>query len=190
MKPPKNPPFNPLTLSSLGIGFLVMIALFLLWKLWSRDKRVMVQASNGKGYLVVPGANQQQKAEALAIIDSRVQKLLDAMNMGKELSISENDDFREYVAFTLNKTDIRLCLKTLDINTLMFVTMHELAHAFCKDNGHSDSFWNLFSLFLQKAISLGVYEYQDFAATPEPYCGEMIQSTPYQCTSCSVYRRT
>lgn len=167
---------------------LVVFAL-LIYSFWNRDTRVNVQASNGKGYFVIPGPNQQQKAEVLASIDDRVRRLLDSMNMHKELSISENDDFREYVAFTLNKTDIRLCLKTLDVNTLMFVTMHELAHAFCKDHGHSDSFWNLFSMFLQKAISLGVYEYQDFASSPEPYCGETIQSTPYQCSSCSVYKK-
>lgn len=160
---------------------------FLAWKFWNRNRRVHVQASNGKHYLVVPSSNQQQKAEVLAIIEMRVQKLLHAMNLFKEISISENDDFKEYVAFTLNKTDIRLCLKTLDVNTLMFVTMHELAHAFSKDTGHSTSFWNLFSLFLQKAISLGIYIYQDFATNPEPYCGETIQSTPYVCTSCPRY---
>lgn len=154
------------------------------------DTRVDVFAPNGKAYRVIRGNDEKRKAEILANIDERVEKVLSVLQLEKkQIVISENDDFREFVAFTMNKTDIRLCLKTQDLNTLMFVTLHELAHAFSKDTGHSSSFWELFSKFLQTAISLGVYEYQDFSSSPESYCGESIYSTPYHCPTCKVYQK-
>lgn len=165
----------------------LLVGLYLLYRYFLGDKRVPVISANGKTYLVIPGYDQQRKADLLAVVDSRTQTLLGALGMSKPLEISENDDFSEFKAFTLNKDDIRLCLKTQDINTLMFVAMHELSHAFCRDTGHTDEFWNLFSTMIQKAISLGLYEYQDFQRTPEAYCGDTISSTPFTCRSCKVY---
>lgn len=58
-------------------------------------------------------------------------------------------------SFTINKKTIHLCTRnpkngrSYDMNTLMFVVLHELAHVLCKDIGHTPSFelinWSLLS---------------------------------------------
>lgn len=45
-----------------------------------------------------------------------------------------------------------------DENTLVYVLMHELAHAHCDETGHTDKFLEVFDLFLDRAEKLGFYD--------------------------------
>lgn len=67
-------------------------------------------------------------------------------------------------SFTINKKTIHLCTRnpkngfTYDINTLMFVVLHELAHVICKDVGHTPNFELINASLLDYAVSRGFYD--------------------------------
>lgn len=77
-------------------------------------------------------------------------------------------------AYTENKEIITLCLKDpdsgkeYDINTIMYVAIHELAHVVSKSQGHGEEFRKNFSDLLRKGSILGIYD----PAKPIPvnYC--------------------
>ena len=70
--------------------------------------------------------------------------------------------------------------KLIDINTLTFVALHELAHVMTKSVGHTEEFWDNFSYLLKNSIKIGIYKYQNFKKKPVKYCGIKITDTPYQ----------
>ena len=67
-------------------------------------------------------------------------------------------------SYTLNKSDIYLCLKEPDgeyynKNMLIMVAIHELAHVLCKSVGHTNEFWTIYDELLEKASKLGFYNH-------------------------------
>ena len=77
-------------------------------------------------------------------------------------------------AFTENKEVITLCLvnpdtnKDYDINTLMYVALHELGHVVSKSQGHGDEFKTNFALLLKRGAELGFYDPR--RPIPVSYC--------------------
>jgi len=78
-------------------------------------------------------------------------------------------------AYTENKSVITLCLrdpetkKYYDINTIMYVALHELGHMVSRTQGHNDEFRGNFSTLLRKAAEIGIYN--PSLPIPETYCG-------------------
>ncbi len=85
-------------------------------------------------------------------------------------------------SYTVNKNKVTLCLRNagelVDLNTLMFVAIHELGHIVTHEINHTPVFWENFSWLLEEAINIGVYQHQDYEKYPEPYCNMMITSNP------------
>jgi hypothetical protein len=57
-------------------------------------------------------------------------------------------------SYTTNKTYIYMCLRNSEgrvhaDDILLFAFVHELAHAGCDEEGHTDMFWCYFRLLLQ-----------------------------------------
>ena len=77
-------------------------------------------------------------------------------------------------AYTENKAMITLCLvdpdtKTYyDMNTIMYVALHELAHMISKGHGHGDEFKTNFASLLRKAAEVGIYDPR--IPIPSSYC--------------------
>jgi len=77
-------------------------------------------------------------------------------------------------AFTENKEVITLCLnepgtgKEYDMNTLMYVALHELAHVISTSVGHGTEFKENFSKLLKKGADLGFYNPRK--PIPVSYC--------------------
>jgi hypothetical protein len=91
------------------------------------------------------------------------------------------------VAYSLDKGEtIMLCLRSIDapydmidINTLMFVILHEAAHiANYSEWGHSMRYWQIFKYILQEAVNTGVYTAVDYARQPQNYCGFNLNHSP------------
>ena len=101
-------------------------------------------------------------------------------------NITESSPGNKYTSYSINKGDkIVFCLrakdgsdKLVDINTMMFVAIHELAHLMTKSIGHTTEFWDNMRFLLKKGIKIGVYEKQDFNSVPVDYCGTKITDTP------------
>jgi len=112
--------------------------------------------------------------------DHRVSRLKDNY---KPERISEGVDTPGYTSYSINKGEkIVLCLrnrdKLMDINTMMFVVLHEFAHLATESIGHTEEFWDNFKWILEESINIGIYTRQDFQNKNVDYCGIKITSTP------------
>lgn len=65
-----------------------------------------------------------------------------------------------------------------DINTLMFVAIHELAHIITDELQHTDKFWKNMKSLLKRAEIMGLYHNVDYNMNPVEYCGMTINSSP------------
>lgn len=73
--------------------------------------------------------------------------------------------FENSSTFTLNKSKIYVCVKDsttqrpYDDNTMVYVILHELAHALNEDDiGHSDAYRRIFTRLLARAELYGLYD--------------------------------
>ena len=93
----------------------------------------------------------------------------------------------EYTAFSENKGEkLAFCLSTkkggsklIDINTLTYVAIHELAHIATLSIGHTPEFWQNFKFLITQAKEIGVYNPIDYKKEPEEYCSMIITDNPY-----------
>ena len=116
--------------------------------------------------------------------DENVHRMVQKFNPTK---ISETLPTSEYTAYSENKGEkLAFCLnkekngtKLIDINTLTFVAIHELAHIMTISEGHKQEFWQNFKFLLEQAKAAKIYEPIDYKKNPEPYCGMDITDNPY-----------
>jgi hypothetical protein len=102
-------------------------------------------------------------------------------------SISETLPTSELSAYSENKGQkIAFCLskskngsKLIDLNTLTFVALHELAHIMTSSIGHKQDFWENFKFLIENAKKAGIYNPEDYKKSPQEYCGEKIDDNPY-----------
>ena len=150
-------------------------------------------------YKVWNDEKQIDKANILHECNTRVIKLLDYF---KSNNYFNNDDIKKlcknynsenlcetfekgYTAYTENKgTQVSLCLTNtdgnlVDINTALFVLIHELSHIMTKETGHPPIFWENMKKLLIYAIDNNIYIYRDYTVDPVYYCGEFINHSPY-----------
>jgi len=80
---------------------------------------------------------------------------------------------------------VALCLRSRgpgeqihDRETLMFVTIHELAHLSVDQLQHPPAYWRAFKFLLEEAEDAGVYRSPDYALTPRMYCGIPVDYNP------------
>jgi len=98
-------------------------------------------------------------------------------------NIKEGIDNPNYTSYSINKGEqIVLCLrshnKLMDLNTMMFVVLHELSHICTISIGHTTEFWDNFKWILEEAINIGIYKKQDFRLNNVDYCGMKITDSP------------
>lgn len=101
--------------------------------------------------------------------------------------LSEAAIDNRYTTYTIDKKDMHICLRTRDqneklynTNLLMYVVLHELAHL-CNYNrlgqaieGHGNEFKEIFKILVSEAINIGIYTYDNYAESPQEYCGIFI----------------
>jgi hypothetical protein len=89
-------------------------------------------------------------------------------------------------SYTLSKgSAMYICLrsksdpeKLVDINTLMFVLLHESSHIANPGWGHTPIFWSIFKFILIEAVECGIYKTEDYQKNPKMYCGLSIDYNP------------
>ena len=116
--------------------------------------------------------------------DEKVHRMVQKFNptkISETLPTSENTAYSENkgekLAFCLNKE--KNGTKLIDINTLTFVAIHELAHIMTVSEGHKQEFWQNFKFLLEQAKASKIYEPVDYKKDPQPYCGMDITDNPY-----------
>jgi len=123
-------------------------------------------------------ANQKEYPEYKEYINNLYNKI-------KDTEFRENSPKSSYSSYSVNKgEELVFCLRSKntneihDTNTLMFVTLHELAHIACPEYNHTDLFHKIFRFFRQVAMKLNIYKYQDYSVNPVEYCGININQKP------------
>lgn len=187
--------------NSVVVVFLSIIIFIVLRKYWFFYKKAEYVKSNidDKYYLVRNTDNKHAAADTLATINRRIKFLVDNLDenaspqevkhnirlLKKRNVVLAENIYMEDTSFTVNKEEMMLCLvprsgaeELYDINKLMFVALHELAHVGSKSYGHGKEFVMLFIYLLKEGIDLDVYDYVNYHKEPEEYCGISLNTTP------------
>lgn len=165
---------------------------------------VSVRSSiDGEYYQVRDMPDKQKAADLLANVRKKIKTLYNYLivkypdkpqvvqlkrNFKPESSrIFEATPEAEHTSYSVNKGEaVHLCLRQrkgndeslINENVMVFVALHEMAHMITATIGHGPDFWNNFGWLLKQAEEKGIYQYQNFAAQPVPYCGVKITDSP------------
>jgi hypothetical protein len=166
------------------------------------EMALVTSTVDNKQYLVRNLPDKQDAADRLARIRERLLRLMRYLEQTYNdrpfvKQIIKNfdaapDRFAEstpdaaFTSYSVNKGEkVYMCLRQrneseqlVDENILLFVALHEMSHIGTRSIGHTKEFWNHFAWLLERAETLGVYKYQDFAAHPVEYCGVHITDSP------------
>lgn len=126
-------------------------------------------------------------------LNSSKRRVVDALLRGFNYEvIHENkpdpDSNGDNTAYSVGKgKTIMLCIRNhkkplelIDIDTLMFVLLHECAHIAAYDVwGHPERFWSIFKFLLVEAKEVGIHDPIDYSASPVNYCGFNLRHNPY-----------
>lgn len=155
---------------------------------------------DNKEYLVQNKADKHEAADLLATVKNNLSKLVkhvsekypvrsDVKRLKAKFNpdaITESSYRNKYTSYSINKGEkIVFCLRSrdeqqqlVDLNTIMFVATHELAHVMTLSTGHTEEFWKNFKFLLHEAVQINIYTEIDYAAKPKEYCGLTITHTP------------
>jgi len=110
-----------------------------------------------------------------------MQYIKNLVSRTKDIIIMETGADEKYTSYTVNKGErIVFCLRfkiinTIhDINTIMYVVIHELAHIGCPEYGHTPLFKEIFKFLLIESSKIGIYTLIDYRKNPQNYCGMEI----------------
>jgi hypothetical protein len=189
---------------SLLFYFILAIILIFCLKIYRESDaynlKCIISNVDGETYCVRDRTKLELAANLLAEVSQKCKELVlyvgkkypedeDVMRLVKNFNptkISETLPTSEYTAYSENKGEkLAFCLNTtkkgdklIDINTLMFVALHELSHIMTKSEGHKQIFWQHFKFLLTEAKEINIYTPVDYKKNPEPYCGMKITDNP------------
>lgn len=164
---------------------------------------VWVQSTtNNRKYLVQDLSTKQDAANRMATIhenietlfrryrdnpatasEPRIQTMITRFDPSKLVEANMTDSTTSYSEG--KGEQIVLCLRQktkgypfADLNTTMFVVLHEIAHLMTYSIGHTPEFWANFRRILNDAVASGIYTNVNYGHSPSVYCGLEINSTP------------
>jgi hypothetical protein len=180
------------------IIFLSIIFVFILYQYhyYSKIENIVSTVDN-RNYEVQIKDDAQEAANLIAQIREKLILITDHLiktypNEDRTIRLKQNfrpDNIKEgiddpnYTSYSVNKGEqIVLCLrsnnKLMDLNTMIFVVLHELSHICTLSIGHTTEFWDNFKWILEEAINIGIYKKQDFKLNNVDYCGMKITDSP------------
>lgn len=183
------------------LAFIIFICLKMYLESDAYNLKCIISNVDGEKYCVRERAKLELAADLLANVTQKckdlviyvgkkypdnedVQRLVQRFNPQK---ISETLPTSEHTAYSENKGEkLAFCLnssksnngKLIDLNTLTFVAIHELAHIMTLSEGHKQIFWQNFKFLLENAKEANIYVPVDYKKNPEPYCGMDITDNP------------
>jgi hypothetical protein len=186
------------------ILFIVLISLILAFLIWDtyyvNEVEYVKSTVDGVEYLVRSLPDKQEASDLLANIRKKLEEMVEylgehhpADNRTKKLlknfrsnKISEGSENAKYTSYSINKGEqIVFCLrakdktkKLVDLNTMVFVALHELTHIGTESVGHTKEFWDNFKWVLRESVKANIYVFQDFNTKPVGYCGIHITDNP------------
>jgi len=174
----------------LGIVIVILIYKF------NENKVKEISEFDNRIYQVNEMPNKQDAANRIAQIRDKLATLQECLNKNypddprtKRLNerlnldnIKETPINSDYTSFSVNKgEELSFCVrdkgdpkKIHELNLLVFVAMHEMAHVVSESIGHGSEFLENFAWILRQAVKCGVYVKEDFASNPKMYCGVKV----------------
>lgn len=158
---------------------------------------LVTSALDGNAYLVRRLKDSDAAADYLAMVNQKLIQLIwhmkakypdnrDVQRLYQNYTprnVSEGSIESGYTSYSVNKGEkLILCIRQrdrsfVDVNVMLYVAIHELAHLMTSEIGHTPLFWENFRFLLNEAISQGIYTKKDYSADPQEYCGITIQSS-------------
>ena len=183
------------------ITIIMFFSLYLIYfKLYKNDNLTFAKSNiDNFSYWVRDKPDKQIAANTLAKIKMNMQKLIDYLKDNKDkfpenlsyikdlisrtknIHIMETPEDDEYTSYTVNKGEkIVFCLRSKvldeihDMNTLMYVVIHEMAHVGCPEYGHTPLFKKIFIFLLKQSSTIEIYTPINYRINPQSYCGMQI----------------
>jgi predicted metal-dependent hydrolase len=190
-----------MNISAEGLVILIItiLGIYYVYNFYINAGLIKVKSNiDNEEYIVQIKEDAKEAADLIASIKGKLNTLLEHLeksygNSDKRVDmlksnyrpekISEGVDTPGYTSYSINKGEqIVLCLrnkdKLMDINTMMFVVLHEFAHLATESIGHTEEFWTNFKWILEESTNIGIYTRQDFKNNNVDYCGIKITSSP------------
>lgn len=184
----------------LTLILIFLILYFIYINLYTDDNLIYEKATFDNHYYWVRNQyDKSQAANTLALIKSNMNKLInylqqnmtqfpenisyikDLFRRTRKIYIMETPRDDKFTSYTINKGEkIVFCLRSKllhtihDINTLMYVVIHELAHVACPEYGHTKLFKEIFKFLLVQSDKIGIYKITNYRDEPVDYCGMTI----------------
>jgi len=184
--------------------FFVIIVIYIFIFI-NRNNMILI-SSNGNNILLHKDNFKEKKKILLDDIIKRMYKLKDHLIKNKNnpdqvefkeywqqlennftesrTTIYETDPNSDLTSYSVNKgEELAICLRSKkenklhEINLLMYVVIHEMAHFACPEVGHGDLFKKIFKKMIQEAINLNLYIYEDYSKNSVEYCGMNLSSS-------------
>jgi hypothetical protein len=188
-------------LSRIIFSILIFLLLFKLYDIYFNNLTFVKSNKDGKSYKVRNIKSKQEAANLLSELRSRLERLSQHLskkyskdnkcvdlikNRFKPNNISETPEHSANTSYSVNKGEkLVFCIRPKDqkeelheVNLLMFVAIHELAHVGSVSIGHNEEFYENFVFLLNEALEIGVYQKIDFDRNNKEYCGMTITSSP------------
>ena len=194
--------FNKNIFNFILIIFIIIIAIKLYLTSDTFNLRCIISDVNGNTYCVRDRNKLELAADRLAHVNNNLNKLVNHLaekypnkdNVKRLISgynpkkIYETLPTSEFTAYSENKGEkLAFCLDTeknskgrlIDLNTLMYVALHEVSHISTKSIGHNDEFWQNFKFMISEAKAINIYNPIDYKKEPARYCGMNISDNPF-----------
>jgi hypothetical protein len=182
---------------------IIIIFIYILYFI-KKNRLTLVEANNNVKFMVYNDKNKVESANLLATLVDRMYKLRNNLinnkknykeyeqyidllekNFNNERTyIYENIPDSDLTSFTINKgEELGFCLKSKitgkfhNINLLMYVAIHEMAHMACPETGHGELFKKVFLFLTEKAIDMGLYIKINYEINNVEYCGMILSSS-------------
>jgi WLM domain len=191
----------------IAIMFAMLGYLFYMYVHGGPGNLITVKAEkDGREYQVQDLPSKKDAAEMLATIRTNIEKLENYYRQEELQSdppvklfierfrpqnIMENSMTSSDTSYSENKGEkIVLCLRDktnppayplVELNTVMFVVLHEMAHLMTADlstTSHTPEFWSNFKRILHDAQRIGIYIPVNYSHSPVEYCGMTITDSP------------
>ena len=166
--------------------------------IYKRGGTVWVKSTvDGRRYKVLNRTDNLQAANILATLNKNLTQLVQHVyakyptdkdfaslyDKYRPESLAEGAFDSKQTSYSINKGErIVLCMRQsngdfVDMNTLLYVAIHELAHVMTPTIGHDKSFWDNMQRLVRHATDVKLYEYIDYSKQPTRYCGIDITSS-------------
>ena len=181
----------------------IIVVIIYLFLFHNKKNVVLIEGRDKNKYLVYNDTKKNDTAILLSDVINNMFKLKDYLyeniskypefdkyirqlhrNLHKDRSlIYENDPNSKLTSFSVNKgEEIAFCLRSKktnelhELNLIMYVALHEMAHIACPEIGHGELFKKIFKFLTEVAIELKLYQLDNYEANPVEYSGMMLSS--------------